>query len=95
MNQTGRERATRHCRECRYHYQGSTPVSPHTCSKVGGYKIGHIRVRTSPDWCPLGHLMPGRSYPTFSPGEDPRFSKSDVERFRETYRIRPATIGPH
>lgn len=89
MNQTGRERATRHCLDCRYHYKENTPVSPHTCSKAGGFKIGHTRVRTSPDWCPLGHLLPGVAYPIFEHGEDPRYTEADAEEYRKIARLRP------
>jgi len=87
MNQSGRERATRHCLECGHHWQDPTPTAPHTCRKLSR-SIGHSRVRTSPDWCPLGHLIPGKAYPIFEPGTDPRYTRAEAERFRDMARPR-------
>ncbi len=66
-----RARATYHCKECRYHVKSTYRQSPHLCWKEGRRKITADRAKTSPDWCPLGHLIPGRLYPTFTPGKDP------------------------
>ena len=64
-----RRRATRHCGECPYHSHQGKPY-PHYCSKVR-VRISHDHSRTSPPWCPLGHVFPGVPYPMFSPGKDP------------------------
>ena len=87
MKRKGRFRSTRHCRECPYHHQDTHPAAPHECGKLYGRQIGHSKARTSPDWCPLGHLIPGRAYPLFVPGEDPRYTRAETERFR--YECRP------
>lgn len=67
----GRNRATMHCRDCRYHAHQGTPRAPHFCWYMNPRKMSFDQTRTSPDWCPLGHHIPGVSYPTFTPGKDP------------------------
>ena len=65
-----RKRATRHCKECGMHVCSPWPRSPHFCWQ-NYRKITASAVRTSPDWCPQGHILPGVPYPTFTPGRDP------------------------
>lgn len=72
MSGTGRRRATQHCRECDFHFHEIWPHTPHYCWYGDPRRIDYGAVRTSPDWCPLGHILPGIPYPTFSPGKDPR-----------------------
>ena len=60
-------RATYHCRECAYYYDRSG-----MCVKGGLHLVTYKQARTSPRWCPRGHVIPGRPYPTFSQGKDPR-----------------------
>ncbi len=67
----GRRRATAHCRECKHHYHEPFPHGRHWCWCGTERRIDYGASRTSPDWCPLGHLIPGVPYPTFSPGKDP------------------------
>lgn len=88
MKRKGRERATRHCLECPYHHQDTRPTAPHECERLYGRQIGHNKARTSPDWCPLGHLIPGRAYPVFTPGTDPRYSKEETKRFQRMCKPR-------
>ena len=65
-----RAKATRHCFECGYHFQVRRG-EPHYCVIDHWKRIPRSPVRTSPDWCVVGHLISGVPYPTFSPGEDP------------------------
>ena len=65
-----RARATRHCKECGYHVHFHFR-DPHYCVMSHWARIKSDPVKTSPDWCPVGHLIPGVPYPTFSPGKDP------------------------
>ncbi len=83
MGLEGRKRATRHCRDCEYHVKELYKTAPNKCWKMSGRLIGHDRAKTSPDWCPLGHLIPGRSYPTFTAGSDPVIVQDDVERVKQ------------
>ncbi len=62
-----RPRATYHCMECRHYF-----AMRRLCVKGGIYPVSSKQERTSPYWCPLGHVIPGRPYPTFTPGKDPR-----------------------
>jgi|GEM_PF-3838983 len=66
-----RARSTRHCKECPDHIKGWWPRAPHLCFRAGNKKIKADSAKTSPDWCPRGHLIPGTVYPTFTPGKDP------------------------
>ena len=66
-----RRRATMHCRDCRHYYHDRYPRAPHWCWCRGVRRISFDQTRTSPDWCPLGHIIPGVPYPTFAPGKDP------------------------
>ena len=68
----GRARSTLHCQECAYHVKPRDRNAKHRCWKDGRRWIHRDRARTSPDWCPLGHFIPGRRYPSFTPGPDPR-----------------------
>lgn len=70
MSRTGRPRATRHCRECGYHVHFNHG-DPHYCVPMKYKRIPYNPSRTSPWWCPMGHLIPGAPYPTFMPGQDP------------------------
>lgn len=74
-----RPRATYHCRECRHYY-----YERGMCVKGGIFPVTRKQERTSPQWCPLGHVIPGRPYPTFTPGKDPR----DPGGVTEALRIR-------
>ena len=65
-----RKRATRHCRECPNHVNNTLPRSRHYCWSANCRRISASAVRTSPDWCPRGHALPGVPYPTFTPGKD-------------------------
>ncbi len=68
---SGRRRATIHCKDCRYHSHQGTPRAAHYCWNGVYMKISGSQARTSPDWCPRGHIIPEVPYPTFSPGKDP------------------------
>lgn len=70
--QSGRHRATRHCQECEHHGHAPWPHSPHYCWAADHQRIAYGDVRTSPEWCPLGHIIPGVPFPTFTPGPDPK-----------------------
>ena len=69
-----RRRATLHCGDCQHHAHQGTPRAAHYCG-LARVKMSHDNSRTSPPWCPLGHVVPGVPYPMFSPGKDP-----DAER---------------
>ena len=62
-----RPRATYHCRECLFYAQALG-----FCQKGGLHPVTYKEERTSPRWCPRGHVIPGKPYPTFSQGKDPR-----------------------
>ncbi len=66
-----RRRATQHCHDCKYHSHQGRPRAPHYCWNGVFLTISHDQARTSPDWCPLGHIIPGVPYPDFTPGKDP------------------------
>ena len=68
-----RRRATMHCQDCRYHsHQGAGRPYPHYCGHALALrKMSYDQARTSPFWCPLGHVLPGIPYPDFTPGKDP------------------------
>jgi len=66
-----RHRSTRHCRECAEHLQKEHWPHTHYCAAARYLRIPYDPSRTSPDWCPKGHMIPGEFYPTFSPGKDP------------------------
>ena len=61
-----RPRSTQHCQECK-HYHPGMRMCEHSI-----WPITRREARTSPKWCPLGHVIPGKAYPTFTPGKDPR-----------------------
>lgn len=68
-----RPRSTYHCLECQ-HYD----YNDAWCKKDAFFfRVTRKQERTSPSWCPLGHKIPGRAYPTFSPGLDPRTPGED------------------
>ncbi len=72
-----RPRATYHCMECRYYAYPSM-----MCVKGGLFPVTRKEERTSPHWCPLGHTIPGKPYPTFSQGKDPREPEAVWEAVR-------------
>ena len=78
-----RARATRHCHDCVHHYQVHHR-QPHYCRAAHYRTIPFNPSRTSPDWCPVGHIIPGIPYPTFTPGPDPWDLRNDTDRTHET-----------
>lgn len=93
-----RAKATRHCRECTYHFQ-ARKTEPHYCRADHWARVPYNPSRTSPEWCPVGHLIPGVPYPTFSPGADPWTSSIAriVEKspdFVENSRSERAALAP-
>ena len=64
-----RPRATEHCHECA---DFDVISGLKVCLLAGFWPVSRDEARTSPRWCPRGHVIPGRAYPTFTPGLDPR-----------------------
>lgn len=71
-----RPRATEHCQECE-HFSALR-----CCVLADFWPISRDESRTSPRWCPLGHVIPGRPYPTFTPGKDPRMQEAVAAALR-------------
>ena len=76
-----RPRATEHCAECGHF---TFEFGQKACIKSGFRFVSRVEARTSPRWCPLGHVIQGRPYPTFTPGKDPR----DVVDVASVLRLR-------
>lgn len=74
----GRSRATRHCQACPFYLQIGSGRRRHVCTTCstpfGTIPMTPMRyddARTSPRWCPLGHVVYGVPFPIFKPGKDP------------------------
>ena len=65
-----RKRATYHCKDCRHYYVLGFVHAAHFCW-LANMRMSQNDSRTSPPWCPKGHVVPGVPYPTFVPGKDP------------------------
>lgn len=67
-----RPRSTQHCHDCKHLTQiGALGI---LMCEQSIWPITKREARTSPKWCPRGHVIPGEAYPTFTPGKDPRGS---------------------
>lgn len=68
----GRKTATKQCRAC-IHLCVERDANRHKyyCWACDGRRVSFGDARTSPAWCPLGHVLAGVPYPTFTPGPDP------------------------
>ncbi len=56
-----------HCQECPFHAYYAFDGGKHFCLDT---PIRYDDTRTSPPWCPRGHVIPGIPYPTFTPGKE-------------------------
>ena len=65
-----RYRAVKHCQECPFYVHFGPPSRRHECRQTFDIPMTHDAARTSPHWCPLGHVIPGVPYPTFTPGKE-------------------------
>lgn len=84
-----RPRAVQHCRECGYYIHAEITRRSYCMLFPGIHWIRYDDTRTSPGWCPKGHGIPGRMYPSFQAGKDPRIGEDPS--FRKSEREMPGT----
>lgn len=83
-----RYRATKHCHDCLAYARLSSPRSArfrHICRAYPGLPMVPMyydEARTSPRWCPLGHVVFGVPFPIFRAGVDPVYIDPDTKRDR-------------
>ena len=66
-----RYRATKHCQDCPFYRRIGSVRRRHVCRAWRGVPtvpMSYDQARTSPRWCPLGHVIVGVPYPIFRAG---------------------------
>lgn len=94
-----RYRATQHCQACAYYARLGSIRRRHVCTSYGNLPMvpmSYDEARTSPRWCPLGHVIYGVPFPAFRPGVDPVYIdplEAALRSFLQSATDRDAT-GP-